>query len=74
MVFICIILFLYAELDSTAELVSSGGLHAVPFSYGSTEASTDLKNGEAEACFRPPFPIPESLLQNLVSTWHPMKE
>lgn len=44
-----------------------GGFHAVSFTYGNPDEVTALKNNDAESVFRPPFPVPESLIQNLVS-------
>lgn len=48
--------------------MNDSGYNAVPFSYGNTGESTVERNVEAESGFRPPFPVPESLLQNLVSS------
>lgn len=47
--------------------MNDGGYNAVPFSYGNAGESTNERNANAESGFRPPFPVPESLLQNLVS-------
>ncbi|CAI9295273.1 unnamed protein product [Lactuca saligna] len=57
------------EADPKPEPV--GGFNAVPFSYGNNEESNDQKNAEAESevpAFHPPFPVPESLVQNLPPT------
>lgn len=61
---------LFAETDEGAKPDDAGGYHYVAFSYGKTEDSADQKNsddGQGNLGFRPPFPVPESLLQNLVS-------
>lgn len=42
----------------------------MPFSYGNSADSVEQKNSELAvetSVFHPPFPVPESLLQNLVS-------
>ncbi|KAI3753974.1 hypothetical protein L2E82_26040 [Cichorium intybus] len=55
------------EADEKSEPVH--GLNAVPFSYGNYEESNDQKNAEAEPegpRFHPPFPVPDSLIQNLM--------
>lgn len=54
------------------DLVASGNYQAVSFSYGNTDASSEAKNfdsGLGYSGFHPPFPVPESLLKNLVSTY-----
>lgn len=58
---------LYVCLDNGSDPVSSAGFHAVAFSYGNTNASMETKDDNDESSFRPNFPIPESLLHNLVS-------
>lgn len=49
--------------------MNDGGFNAVPFSYGNTDESTEQRIADAESGFRPPFSLPESLLQNLVSIY-----
>lgn len=49
--------------------MNNGGFNAVPFSYGNTDESTELRIADAESGFRPPFSLPQSLLQNLVSIY-----
>ncbi|XP_044499081.1 splicing factor, suppressor of white-apricot homolog isoform X1 [Mangifera indica] len=56
------------DLGDGAIPVNDSGYNAVPFSYGNTGESTVERNVEAESGFRPPFPVPESLLQNLPPT------
>lgn len=48
--------------------METSGYHAVAFSYGNTNESTEQEVNGAESTFYPPFPVPESLIQNLVST------
>ncbi|KAK6946975.1 SWAP/Surp, partial [Dillenia turbinata] len=58
------------ESDNNAEAVNDGAHHAVAFSYGNDDDSTNQKSAEAglaSSGFHPPFPVPESLLDNLVS-------
>ncbi|XP_057460832.1 uncharacterized protein LOC130751286 isoform X2 [Actinidia eriantha] len=64
-------LSLFTELDEGAKPDVAGGYHNVAFSYGNTDDSTDQKNpddGLGDLGFRPPFPVPESLLQSLPPT------
>lgn len=49
--------------------MNDGGFHTVPFSYGNTDESAEQRNADAESGFQPPFTLPESLLQNLVSLY-----
>ncbi|GMI63766.1 hypothetical protein like AT5G55100 [Hibiscus trionum] len=57
------------QQDGDKEHVASGGLHnAVSFSYGNTNESKEQKDADVESSFRPPFPVPETLLQNLPPT------
>ncbi|KAK7385976.1 hypothetical protein VNO78_31990 [Psophocarpus tetragonolobus] len=51
--------------DNGADPVSSDGFHAVGFSYGNSNISTETKDNDTESSFRPNFPVPESLLHNL---------
>lgn len=48
------------------------GYHNVAFAYGDPNESTEQKTNDAELVFRPAFPVPESLIQNLVSTILPV--
>lgn len=58
---------LFPDLDYATGPVSAGGYRAVPFSYGSADEPAGENNANAESAFRPPFSLPENLLQNLVS-------
>ncbi|KAF3326662.1 splicing factor, suppressor of white-apricot isoform X2 [Carex littledalei] len=55
------------ETEETSK--SQGAYAAVSFSYGSTEEDTkpgsELKPEGSSSCYRPPFPLPDSLLNNL---------
>lgn len=56
--------------DNDEECATAGGVYnAVPFSYGNTGDFNEQKDTDAESSFRPSFPVPESLLQSLVSTY-----
>lgn len=68
-VIFCLTVTLYSEEDANPEPV--GGFNAVPFSYGNYEDSSEQKIAETESeipQFHPPFPVPDSLVQNLVSS------
>ncbi|KAL4335064.1 hypothetical protein GQ457_07G013310 [Hibiscus cannabinus] len=53
--------------DNDVEPLASGGLYnAVSFSYGNTGESNEQKDADVESSFRPPFPVPTTLLQNLM--------
>ncbi|GKV39589.1 hypothetical protein SLEP1_g47342 [Rubroshorea leprosula] len=52
--------------ENGEEPMNAGGYNAVPFSYGDAGESTEQKDADADSDFRPPFPVPESLLQNLM--------
>ncbi|KAK6934484.1 Suppressor of white apricot, N-terminal domain [Dillenia turbinata] len=59
------------ESDNNAEAANDGAYHAVAFSYGNDDDSTDQKSAEAglvSSGFHPTFPVPESLLHNLPPT------
>ncbi|CAJ2633935.1 unnamed protein product [Trifolium pratense] len=45
--------------------VNSSGYRAVAFSYENSSVSTETKDTDTESSFRPNFPVPESLLNNL---------
>lgn len=60
----------YSESDESTKPGASGGYGAVPFSYGNTEDPNDQKNADSGLeClgFQPPFPVPDSLIHNIVS-------
>ena len=55
--------------DNDEEPATVGGAYkAVAFSYGNTGEFNEQKGTDAESSFQPPFPVPESLLQSIVST------
>lgn len=54
-------------VDYGSDPVSSTGFHAVAFSYGNSNVSTETKDNDTKSSFDPKFPVPESLLNNLVS-------
>ncbi|PON91931.1 Suppressor of white apricot protein [Trema orientale] len=56
------------DAGKDAEPMVDGGYRAVAFSYGNLDEASEQKNSDAESVFRPPFPVPESLLQNLPPT------
>lgn len=58
---------LFSDLQDGIKPVDAGGYNAVAFSYGNTDDANEQKNNDAESGFCPPFQVPESLLQNLVS-------
>lgn len=51
------------------EKADAAGYHTVAFSYGNPDGSSNQKNADAgsDTAFHPPFPVPENLLNNLVS-------
>ncbi|XAR56713.1 hypothetical protein NMG60_11037292 [Bertholletia excelsa] len=56
------------ESDVGASSADASGYRAVAFSYGNTDESSEQKNsdiGLGVSSFRPPFSLPESLLQSL---------
>jgi hypothetical protein len=61
---------LFSDTEETSQ--SQGVYAAISFSYGSTEEDTkpgsELKLEGSSSCHRPPFPSPDSLLNNLVSS------
>lgn len=61
------LIFLFPDLQDGTKPVVAGGYNAVAFSYGNIDEAIEQKNNDAESGFRPPFQVPESLLQNLVS-------
>ncbi|GLT61578.1 hypothetical protein SLA2020_342750 [Shorea laevis] len=54
--------------ENGEEPMNAGGYNAVPFSYGDGGESTEQKDTDGDSDFRPPFPVPESLLQKLPPT------
>ena len=63
-------LFCLLEIENEAAKTDASGYHFVPFSYGNSTDSSDQKNLDVTtdtSVFHPPFTVPESLLQNLVS-------
>ncbi|KAK2970934.1 hypothetical protein RJ640_004726 [Escallonia rubra] len=71
--FILLCLSSYSESDESNQStkpVDAGGYSAVPFSYGNIDDSNgkDADSGLGCPGFRPPFPVPESLLQSLPPT------
>lgn len=54
-------------LDNESGEVNSSGYRAVAFSYENSSVPTETKDTDTESGFRPNFPVPESLLNNLVS-------
>ncbi|MBA0809770.1 hypothetical protein Gohar_025393 [Gossypium harknessii] len=55
--------------ENNEEPAAAAGLYnAVSFSYGNTGESNEQKDADVESSFRPPFPVPETLLQNLPPT------
>ncbi|XP_076954613.1 uncharacterized protein LOC143629147 isoform X2 [Bidens hawaiensis] len=59
------------EEEEEAKPEPTAGFNAVPFSYGNDEDPNDQKTAETEPevpKFHPPFPVPDSLVQNLPST------
>ncbi|KAF3453420.1 hypothetical protein FNV43_RR03860 [Rhamnella rubrinervis] len=54
--------------DVNAVMMDTTGYHAVVFSYGNPDESTEQKDNDAESIFHPPFPVPESLTRNLPPT------
>ena len=54
-------------LDNESGPVNSAGYRAVSFSYENSNVSTETKDNDTEAGFRPNFPVPENLLHNMVS-------
>ncbi|EEF32910.1 splicing factor, suppressor of white-apricot homolog [Ricinus communis] len=56
------------DLETEAEAKNAGGYNAVAFSYGAPSELSEEKNIDAKSSFRPPFTVPEHLLQNLPPT------
>ncbi|KAG6685820.1 hypothetical protein I3842_12G130700 [Carya illinoinensis] len=56
------------DLQEGPKPVDAGGYRAVAFSYGKSNESIEENNNDADSGFRPPFQVPESLLQNLPPT------
>lgn len=61
---------LYAEVEDDEKPSPSDSYHTVGFSYGHADDSADQKNtvgGMESAGYVPPFPVPENIVQSLVS-------
>ncbi|XP_062017773.1 uncharacterized protein LOC133734155 isoform X1 [Rosa rugosa] len=56
------------DAGNDADVPNSGGYHSVAFAYGNPVETTEQKSNDAEPVFRPAFPVPESLIQNLPPT------
>ncbi|KAJ4830660.1 hypothetical protein Tsubulata_017479 [Turnera subulata] len=56
------------DLEDVAERENAGAYRAVPFSYGNSSEDRDQKDADADSGFRPPFAVPEHLLQSLPPT------
>lgn len=60
----------YPEVEEDEKPMGTGGYNSVAFSYGNTDDSADHKITDARmesSGYLPPFPVPENLLQSLVS-------
>ncbi|MCI18899.1 splicing suppressor of white-apricot-like protein, partial [Trifolium medium] len=57
--------FLCQTSNNDSGAVNSSGYRAVAFSYENSSVSTETKDTDTESGFRPNFPVPESLLNNL---------
>ncbi|KAI6687537.1 hypothetical protein NL676_024365, partial [Syzygium grande] len=56
------------DAEIGTETVNDGEYRAVAFSYGKPDNAMDQKTTDADSGYHPPFPVPESLLQNLPPT------
>ncbi|XP_030542852.1 splicing factor, suppressor of white-apricot homolog isoform X2 [Rhodamnia argentea] len=56
------------DAETGTETANDGGYHVVAFSYGKPDNATDQKTTAADTGYRPPFPVPEYLLQNMPPT------
>ncbi|KAF6173266.1 hypothetical protein GIB67_026961 [Kingdonia uniflora] len=54
--------------NNGAQPTHKGGYHTVVFSYGNADVSTGAGNLDVSG-YLPPFPVPETLLQNLLSEY-----
>ncbi|KAK9903678.1 hypothetical protein M0R45_001100 [Rubus argutus] len=50
-----------------ADLSNTSSYRSVAFAYGNPDESTEQKSNDAEPAFCPAFPVPESLIQNLLT-------
>ncbi|KAK9929405.1 hypothetical protein M0R45_026507 [Rubus argutus] len=55
-----------ANSGNDADLSNTGSYRSVAFAYGNPDESTEQKSNDAEPAFCPAFPVPESLIQNLM--------
>ncbi|KAE9596375.1 putative suppressor of white apricot domain-containing protein [Lupinus albus] len=54
--------------DGSDPVISDGdGYRAVPFKYANPNDPAETRDNDTESGYLPPFPVPESLLQSLVS-------
>lgn len=71
--YVCLVVIisylLIPDVNKDAVMMDTTGYRAVGFSYGNPDESTEQKDNDTESIFHPPFPVPESLIQNLVSTY-----
>ncbi|KAF8009123.1 hypothetical protein BT93_J0192 [Corymbia citriodora subsp. variegata] len=56
------------DAETGTETANDGGYRAVAFSYGQPDDAMDQKTTDGDSGYCPPFPVPESLLQNLPPT------
>lgn len=62
-------------MNDVSANTNGDGYRAVPFAYESSSDVSDQKDADMESGFQPPFPVPDYLLQNLVSycfRWFPL--
>ncbi|KAK7276871.1 hypothetical protein RIF29_18017 [Crotalaria pallida] len=52
--------------NNSSDPVSLDSYRAVPFQYANPNEPADTKDNDTESGFRPPFPVPESLLHSLM--------
>lgn len=55
------------DINDGSASTNADGFRAVPYSYGSSSDFSDQKIADMESGFSPPFPVPDYLLQHLVS-------
>lgn len=56
-----------SDINDGSASTNADGFRAVPYSYGSSSDFSDQKTADMESGFNPPFPVPDYLLQHLVS-------
>lgn len=59
--------FCTTDINDGSASANADGFRAVPYSYGSSSDFGDQKTADMESGFNPPFPVPDYLLQHLVS-------